>query len=205
MTRADRQTRWQVALHEAAHVLVGLLFAPEAMQSAQLTPDGKRGLALVPGGLSDRQSAIFAAAGAAGERYASRWPVPRMKPRKVTSEPRTVEAIRQKAIAETFTDHAAEFFKKRGILTDAEHVGIYCVKLHPDSPNEWPGDVRRVQADALRLVRRHKVMLRAIATELFREGYYFVESSDPANLHTEHQKTEIKNENSRRNHDTTQK
>ena len=71
----DRQTRWQVALHEAGHVLVGLLFDPEAVRSAQLTPDGKRGVALVPNGLSDRQEAIVAAAGAAGERYAIRWSV----------------------------------------------------------------------------------------------------------------------------------
>ena len=200
----DRMHRWQVALHEAGHVLVGLLYDPEAVRSAQLTPDGKRGLALVPGGLSDRQAAIFAAAGMAAERCAIRWPVPRSKRRK-PSDPQSVTAMREQAIAETFTDHAAGFFKQRGNLTDAEYVGFYAVRLHPDSPNEWPGDVRRVQADALRLVRRHKVMLRAIATELFREGYYFVESSDPANLHTEHQKTEIKNENSRRNHDTTQK
>ena len=185
MSRADKLTRWVVSIHEAGHLLVGMLFDPEAVRSAQLTPDGRRGLALQPVSLSDRQQAIFAAAGAAGEMYASRWPVPRMKPRKVTSEPRTVEAIRQKAIAETFGDHARDYFTRRGHVCDNEHVGRYAVALHPSDPNEWPGDVRRVQADATKLVRRHKDLLRTIATQLFREGFYFVESSDPANVHPE--------------------
>ena len=189
MTRADRRTRWAVSLHEGAHVLVGMLYDPEAVRSAQLTPDGRRGLALVPGGLSDRQAAIFAAAGAAGERYAIRWPVPRSKPRKVTTEPRTVAAMREQAVAETFGDHARDYFTRRGHVSDNEHVGFYAVKLHPSDPSEWEGDARRVQADALRLVRRHKVMLRTIATELFREGYYFVESSDPAASQRTNQKT----------------
>jgi hypothetical protein len=185
MTRADRLTRWQVSLHEAGHVVCGMAFAPEAARSAQLTPDGKRGLALQPAGLSDRQQAIVAAAGAAGERYANRWPIPRMKPRKITTDPKTPAAIRQKAIAETFGDHATEFFKKRGRICDNELIGIYCVKLHPDAPNEWAGDARRVRRDALRLIRRHKTLLRAIATQLFREGYYFTPSSDGAKDHTE--------------------
>ncbi len=186
----DRRTRWVVACHEAAHVLAGLVFDPEAVRSAQLTPDGRRGLALQPVSLSDRQQAIFAAAGACGERYASRWSVPRMKPRKITTDPQSVAAIRQKAIAETFTDHATEFFKKRGHVCDNEHVGRYAVALHPSDPSEWEADVRRVQADAARLIRRHKVMLRTIASELFREGYYFVESSDPAASQRTNQKTE---------------
>lgn len=184
MTRADRQSRWQVALHEGAHVLVGMLFDPEAARSAQLTPDGKRGIALVPGGLTDRQQAIVAAAGAAGERIAIRWPVPRSKRQKPT-EPQSVEVIRQKAVAETFTDHARDYFTRRGHVCDNEHVGAYVIRLHPDDPSEWEGDVKRVQADALRLVRRHKVMLRQIATALFQTGYYFVEASAPANVHTE--------------------
>lgn len=184
MTRADRRTRWVVSCHEAAHVLVGMLYDPEAVRSAQLSTDGRRGLALVPGGLSDRQSAVFAAAGAAGERYAIRWAIPKVKRRKPT-DPRTVEAIRQKAVAETFGDHATEFFKKRGHVSDAEHVGFYAVKLHPSDPGEWAGDVRRVQADAARLIRRHKVVLMKIATELFQTGYYFTPSSDGAKDHTE--------------------
>ena len=184
MSRADKLTRWVVSIHEAGHLLVGMLFDPEAVRSAQLTPDGRRGLALVPGGLSDRQAAIFAAAGMAAERCAIRWPVPRSKRRK-PSDPQSVTAMREQAIAETFTDHAAGFFKQRGNLTDNEHVGIYAVKLHPDSPGEWAGDVMRVQADALRLVRRHRCLLRQIATQLFREGYYFTPSSDGANGHTE--------------------
>lgn len=180
MTRADRQTRWVVACHESGHVVCGMAFAPEAVQSAQLTTDGKRGLALQPGSLTDRQQAVFAAAGAAGERYASRWPVPRMKPRKVTTDPQSVEAIRQKAVAETFTDHAAGFFKQRGHVSDDERVGFYAVRLHPSDPGEWEADVRRVQADATKLVRRHRGLLRQIATQLFREGYYFTPSSGGA-------------------------
>jgi hypothetical protein len=201
----DRMHRWQVALHEAGHVLVGLLYDPHAVRSASLTSDGRRGIALQPVSLTGRQAAIFAAAGACGERYAIRWAIPRAKRRKVTTDPKTPAAMRELAVAQVFTDHATEFFKKRGHVSDNEHVGIYAVRLHPSDPNEWAGDVKRVWRDAARMVRRHKTLLRAIATQLFLEGYYFVEASDPANLHTEHQKTEIKNENSRRNHDTTQK
>jgi len=59
MSRADKLTRWVVSIHEAGHLLVGMLFDPEAVRSAQLTPDGRRGLALVPGGLSDRQAGFL--------------------------------------------------------------------------------------------------------------------------------------------------
>jgi len=180
----DRMHRWVVSLHEAGHVVCGMVYDPETVRSAQLTPDGRRGLALQPVSLSDRQQAIFAAAGACAERYATRWPVPRSKSQKPTA-PQSVAAMREQAVGQVFGDHATEFFKKRGHVCDAEHVGFYAVRLHPSDPSEWPADVRRVQADALRLVRRHKAMLRQIATGLFQTGFYFVPASAGANVHTE--------------------
>jgi hypothetical protein len=167
----EKHRRWRVSLHEADHVIVGVVLAKRAHE-----PSDRAGAALLCGGglayigghtdvgepAFDLDGAVLAAAGEAGERLASRYRPPRLKtpPAPITPDaPPTGMSAKTLALFEA--DHATA-------TRDSDAVRAFCTRGRNGAL--WSKRWRAVHREAWRIVRDHRREVRAVARRLFADA-----------------------------------
>ena len=153
--------RWRVSLHEAGHLIVGLVLTPPRQRGlvAAVVLDGGGGLAYAPLGLRSIDEMTMVAAGRAAEKFSERVKPPGPAPRAGALE----RAVLDTVVAGVKADFAAGG-------TDDVEIARFCIAGVEHQPDEWIGRHSRIRFYAQLLVNDHAVRIVAAADTLFRTG-----------------------------------
>ena len=164
------ETRWLMALHEAAHLAVALDLSPFATTCFAAVFDGG-GLAHMPRGLHGFNHAVALAAGMTAARRLHREPIPERTP---TDRPRPVEGV----LDARHAVHEVSLPAHGTTGSDGEKLARYAVDLANNDANDAARRLRRVMAAARLAVWRNREHILALARELFLNGSVIVDG-DP--------------------------
>ena len=153
--------RWRCSLHEAGHLVVGLVLSPPAKRGlvGAVVLDGGGGLAYAPLGLRSIDEMTMVAAGKAAEKLAERVKPPGPAPRAGALE-RTVSGT---VVADVKADCAA------GVL---DHVTLarWSIQGVEDHPGQWMKRHSLVHYHAGLLVNEHAIRIVRGADILYATG-----------------------------------
>jgi hypothetical protein len=164
--------RWQIALHEAAHSVVG--FALGGLpDGCAVTGDG-RGLSRTLL-LEGRRRAYVSAAGEAGELLAGRYPEPpaaEVSPLATNSPVAEVSPVVTSLAEKSFDESLAEFESgPPGVFeSDDRAMALLAIAGCESEPERWAENVRHFKVTASRLVAEHEPLVVELATEVFLRG-----------------------------------
>jgi hypothetical protein len=162
------EKRWQTALHEAAHLVVGRKLNRWDCRCGAHIYFAGGGFATLPEGLTEWATMVSTAAGARAERLARLFPPPPMPPAvpEIGAEAGAVIADAQQAYLRRMTPDEVEISK-------------HCIKYEPGNFKDWVRRATRITAAARLEVWRHRREIVAIAERLYQTGCVIFEG-DPA-------------------------
>jgi hypothetical protein len=166
----DYKRRWEISIHESAHLVIGLLLAANSDEKAAailLSQDG--GVAPLPTSLSEFNLAVAVAAGPQAEELLRFAPVPDRQP----DAPADVSDLR--TFPKTPTGQESKATESK---SDSVRIAEYCIAGCSSRPWKWLQNYDSVVGDSRWKVLEHESLILAVAERVFRNGCWLGSRDD---------------------------